>query len=58
MWYIVDCEENASLIYGFKEQISKDDFQKAIEESTLLDKVNSVPVKKGDVFFIEAGTLH
>lgn len=58
MWYIVDCEENASLIYGFKEQISKDDFQKAIEENTLLDKVNSVPVKKGDVFFIEAGTLH
>lgn len=58
MWYIVDCEENASLIYGFKEQISKDVFQKAIEENTLLDKVNSVPVKKGDVFFIEAGTLH
>jgi len=58
MWYIVDCEENASLIYGFKEQISKDDFQKAIEENTLLDKVNSVPVKKGDVFFIEAGALH
>lgn len=58
MWYIVDCEENASLIYGFNEQISKDDFQKAIEENTLLDKVNSVPVKKGDVFFIEAGTLH
>ncbi len=58
MWYIVDCEEGASLIYGFKEEISKEDFRKAIEENTLLDKVNTVPVKKGDVFFIEAGTLH
>lgn len=58
MWYIVDCEEGASLIYGFKEEISKEDFKKAIEENTLLDKVNVVPVKKGDVFFIEAGTLH
>lgn len=58
MWYIVDADEGASLIYGFKEKISKEDFRKAIEENTLLDKVNIVPVKKGDVFFIEAGTLH
>lgn len=58
MWYIVDCEDGASLIYGFKEQLSKDDFRKAIEENTLLDKVNTVPVKKGDVFFIKSGTLH
>lgn len=58
MWYIVDCDEGASLIYGFKEEISKEDFRKAIETNTLLDKVNSVPVKKGDVFFINSGTLH
>lgn len=58
MWYIVDCDENASLIYGFKESISKEDFRRAIEENTLLDKVNTVPVKKGDVFFIKSGTLH
>lgn len=58
MWYIVDCDEGASLIYGFKEEISKEEFRKAIETNTLLDKVNTVPVKKGDVFFINAGTLH
>ncbi|MBQ9957353.1 MAG: class I mannose-6-phosphate isomerase [Ruminococcus sp.] len=58
MWYIVDCDEGASLIFGFKEEISKEEFRRAIEENTLLDKVNTVPVKKGDVFFIEAGTLH
>lgn len=58
MWYVVDCEPDASLIYGFKDQISKDEFRRAIEENTLLDKVNTVPVKKGDVFFIKSGTLH
>lgn len=58
MWYIVDCDEGASLIYGFKEKITKEDFRKAIETNTLLEKVNSVPVKKGDVFFINSGTLH
>ena len=58
MWYIVDCEPDSEIIYGFKDKISKDDFRSAIENNTLLDKVNHVPVKKGDVFFIKAGTLH
>lgn len=58
MWYIVDCEPGASLLYGFKEQISQEEFRRRIAEHTLLEVCNDVPVKKGDVFFIEAGTLH
>lgn len=58
MWYIVDCEIGAELIYGFKSEITKEEFRKAIEDNTLLDKVNRVKVKKGDVFFIKSGTLH
>ncbi len=58
MWYIIDAEPGAELVYGFKEKITKEDFRKAIEDNTLMDKVNRVPVKKGDVFFIEPGTLH
>ncbi|NLK70279.1 MAG: class I mannose-6-phosphate isomerase [Clostridiales bacterium] len=58
MWYIVDCDEGASLLYGFKENITKDKFIEHIKNDTLLEVVNKVNVKKGDVFFIEAGTLH
>ncbi len=58
MWYIVDCDEGASLLYGFKQNIRKEEFQTRIENNTLLDVCNKVEVKKGDVFFIEAGTLH
>lgn len=58
MWYIVDCEEGAELIYGFKENISKAEFKRRIEDNTLPEVCNYVPVKKGDCFFIEAGTLH
>lgn len=58
MWYIVDCDEDSELIYGFKENISKEEFKTAIEKNTLLEKVNRVKVHKGDVFFIEPGTLH
>ncbi len=58
MWYIVDCEEGAKLAYGFNKEISKAEFEQRIKENTLDDVINYVPVKKGDVFFIEAGTLH
>ncbi len=58
MWYIVDCDENSSIIYGFKKNLTKDEFKAAIADNSLLDKVNVVPVKNGDVFLIQAGTLH
>ncbi len=58
MWYIVDCEENAYLYYGFNREISKEEFRTRIETDTLLEVLNKVPVKKGDCFFIESGTLH
>lgn len=58
MWYVVDCEEGAQLYYGFQKKISKEELKKRIEENTLTDVLNAVKVKKGDVFFIEAGTIH
>ena len=58
MWYIVDCEPGAKLLYGFEKEISKDEFAERIANNTLLEVTKAVEVKKGDVFFIEAGTLH
>lgn len=58
MWYVVDCDDAAELIYGFNTVLSKDEFEKRIADNTLLDVCNHVPVQKGDVFFIEAGMLH
>ena len=58
MWYIVDCKEGAELIYGFNRDISKDEFERRIKDNTLTEVCNYVPVHKGDLFFIAAGTLH
>lgn len=58
MWYVVDCQEGAELLYGFSENISKEEFKERMNNNTLTDVCNSVPVHKGDVFFIDAGTLH
>ncbi len=57
-WYILDCDEGAELIYGFNTELTPDEFRESIEDNTFLDYVNKVKVKKGDVFFISAGTLH
>ena len=58
MWYVIDAAPDSELIYGFNEELSKEDFRKAIENNTLMEKLRRVPVKQGDVFFIEPGTLH
>jgi len=58
MWYVVDCIEGAELIYGFKKEISEDEFKERIENNTLTEVTNNVKVHKGDIFFIESGTLH
>lgn len=58
MWYVIDAAPGSELVYGFNEELSKDEFRKAIEDNTLMEKLRRVPVKQGDVFFIEPGTLH
>lgn len=58
MWYVADCVKDAYLYYGFSREISKEELKKRIQDETILEVLNKVPVKKGDVFFIEAGTLH
>ena len=58
MWYILECDENAYLYYGVNREISKDEFKERIENNTLLEVLNKVPVHKGDVFFIPSGTIH
>ena len=58
MWYVLDAEEGAFLYYGFKKEISKEEFARRVEDNTLLEVLNAVEVHKGDVLFIESGTLH
>lgn len=58
MWYIVDCDPGAFLYFGLKKEISKEEFVQRISDNTLLEVLNAVPVKKGDVFFTKAGTIH
>lgn len=58
MWYIVDCSDDAFIYYGFKSEISREAFIKKAKDGTIADCLNRVSVKKGDAYFIPAGTVH
>lgn len=58
MWYVLEAEEGAELIYGFNRDITKEEFKQAIQDNTLTEVINSVKVQTGDVFFIEPGMMH
>jgi len=58
MWYVLDAEEDAFLYYGFNREISKEEMAERIANNSLLEVLKKVKVKKGDVAFIEAGTIH
>ncbi len=58
MWYIMQADENASIIVGFKEKSNADDYLEHLKNKSLLDILDKVKVKSGDVFFLETGTVH
>ncbi len=58
MWYIVDTEEGAGIYLGLKHALSKEEFERAIASKTLTEHLQFIPVNKGEVYFIPAGTIH
>lgn len=58
MWYVLDAAKDAHLIYGLNHDISAEKLRKSIENNTVMKYLQRVPVKKDDLFFIEAGTIH
>lgn len=58
-WYIADCKPGAAIYLGFKDlSLSREEYIAAVSESRLEELLNRVEVKKGDIFFIPAGTVH
>ena len=58
MWYVMQADVDASLIVGFKEKSSPEEYLKALKNNTILDILDTKKVKKGDVFFLATGTIH
>ena len=58
MWYVTQADADARIIVGFKEDSSKEEYLKHLNDKTLVSILDDVKAKPGDVFFLETGTVH
>ena len=58
MWYIVDAAKDAFIYLGFKRAVSEKECRAAIAEGTFTELLRKQPVKKGESYFVPAGTVH
>ena len=58
MWYVMDCEPGARIFLGFQHPISRAEYAERIQNNTLLEVVNAIPVAVGDCYVIPTGMLH
>ncbi|KIQ18772.1 mannose-6-phosphate isomerase [Flavobacterium sp. MEB061] len=58
MWYVTQADADARIIVGFKENSSKEEYLKHLNDKTLVSILDTVKAKPGDVFFLETGTVH
>ncbi len=57
-WYVLSAEPDAKLALGFREEITREEMERAIEEGRLESKLRYVPVTAGDMVYVDAGTIH
>lgn len=58
MWYIIDAEEEAELILGFKENVDLESYLQHLSDKKLADILEFVKVKQDDAFIVNSGTVH
>ena len=62
-WLVLATREDACIYFGFKDGVTPEEFEKAVEESerdkSAMERLlNRIPVKTGDVYFIPAKAVH
>ncbi len=57
-WYALDAQPGAQVALGIREGVTCEEIRAAIKAATLQDLLEMVPVQKGDMLFVDAGTVH
>ena len=57
-WYIAECDEDASLIVGLKQGVTREQFTQALKDNEVAACVHRFPVKPGDSILVESGRMH
>lgn len=57
-WYVLDAARDASLVYGLHHDVSREDLRESIVNGTIEKYLQKVSIKKDDMFYVKAGTIH
>lgn len=57
-WYALDARPGASVALGIKPGVTVDQVKAAVHDASLESLLEMVPVEKGDMIFVDAGTVH
>ncbi|RZJ65300.1 MAG: class I mannose-6-phosphate isomerase [Flavobacterium sp.] len=58
MWYVMQADYDSRIIVGFKNRSRREEYLFHLQQKSLLDILDTVQTKAGDVFFLETGTVH
>lgn len=58
MWFILDADPGACVFLGFQRDVTEEEVRAAVKDGTIEQLLNKIPVRKGDVYYIPAGTIH
>lgn len=58
MWYVLDAAPGASVVYGFYEDVTKEQLRRGIRDGSIVSLLRRVPVRRDDVLFVPPGMVH
>ena len=58
MWVVLEAEPGASVTLGLAEKMTPEQLVEAVDNGTVEDKINIIPIKVGDYICVPAGSIH
>jgi len=58
MWFIVENDGDGDIFAGLRKEVTREDFEQALKNGSVAEKIHRVPVKAGDAIFIPSGRIH
>ncbi len=57
-WYVLEAQPGAEVAVGFREPLSTAEIAASIQDGSIEGKLRMIPVKAGDMVYVDAGTVH
>ena len=57
-WYVFQHDPGSRILKGLKDGVTRDAFELSINDGTCEDKIQAIPVKDAECYYLPSGTVH